>query len=160
LAVICTVPMPTPVTCGFEVGTRRPFGITMLGVTVAIDGSELVNVIVVSPVALFARLTGKLSDCVGATVGIVPRLMRFEGTPTFVLTVAKPEELALIDVLPTTMPFTVNDAIAVLAGMVNVAGVTVAIDGSALVRFTMRPPAGAAWESVIVPLMERPMPTS
>ena len=61
VAVICVVPTPTPVMAGFAPGTCRPFGMTTLGVTVAIDGLLLTNVIVTLPVAGLLRLTGKAS---------------------------------------------------------------------------------------------------
>ncbi len=61
VAVICVVPIPTPVIEGFAAGTCKPFGITTVGVTVAIDGLLLANVIVTLPVAGLLRLTGKAS---------------------------------------------------------------------------------------------------
>src|SRR5688500_9572985 len=128
--------MPTPVIAGFAPGTCKPFAMATLGVTVAIDGLLLTNVIVTVPVAGLLKLTGKASVWPGATVGIAPMLIRLDVTPTSIVAVGKPVAAALIVAVPAATPCTVNGACVAPSGMNNAAGATVAVNALLLDRAT------------------------
>src|SRR5687768_3411021 len=151
--------MPTPVTAGLALGTCKPFAMTTLGVTVAIEGLLLANVIVRLPVAGLLRLTGKASVWPGATVGIAPMLIRLDVTTMSVVAVGKPVAAAVIVAVPAATPCAVNGACMAPSGMNNTDGATVAVAALLLDSATETPPVGAGSPRVTAPLTVRPTPT-
>ena len=88
LAVIFTVPIATPVTCGLAEATVEPAATKTLAVTVAIDVLLLVKLTVTPPVgAGVERLKARLLVCAGARIRPVARLISLLVTVTPVVAV-------------------------------------------------------------------------
>ena len=88
LAVILTVPMVTPVTCGLDEATVEPAATKTLAVTVAIDVLLLTKFTVTPPVgAGLERLKARLLVWAGATIKPVARLISLLVTVTPVVAV-------------------------------------------------------------------------
>jgi hypothetical protein len=88
VALMLTVPIAIPVTCGFVAATCAPAGTKTLAVMVAMVVSLLAKLTVTPPGgAGVERLNARLLVCPGATTRLVARLMRLLVTLTPVVAV-------------------------------------------------------------------------
>ena len=124
-------------------------------VTVALDVSLLVRLMVTAVGAGADKVTAIVALCVGPTVTPEAKaILPGEETTTLSVPLVKPVEPPVMVPVPSVTPVRLNEALLRPAAMVTVGGLKVTRPPGATDSATLTPPVGAGELNVTVPLIE------